>query len=149
MGVDENTSVIIKMRAVASPYFALWWFRPRDLLDFSTMLVPSVLMNPDQLAHVPMELNPPAYVLMVLPQQESLLARMVTSLFVLAAYLPSAMMDLTQTQDPFPHALMDLQGVKTVDQFLVLMELESHLLLQTLLVKKLFKFFKKFRFCIG
>merc|ERR1712243_502511 len=77
------------------------------------------------------ELNPTAYVLMVLPQQESLPARMATSLFVLVAFLLSAMMDLTQTQDPFPHALMDLQGVKTVDQFLVLMELESHLLLQT------------------
>merc|ERR1712189_154947 len=45
--------------------------------------------------------------------------------------LLSARMVPTQIQDHFPHALMDLQGVKMVEQSLVPMELVSHLSLQT------------------
>ena len=78
-----------------------------------------------------MELSRLALVLMVLPQQESLLVRMATGLHVLVVFLHDAMMDLLQTQGQFPHALMVLQNVKMEDQSPVLMERESHLSLQT------------------
>merc|ERR1711973_1015343 len=54
-----------------------------------------------------------------------------TSLYVLMVFLLSARMGPIQAQDHFLLALMDLQGVKMVDQSLVPMELVSHLSLQT------------------